>query len=249
MPKQRLDILLVERGLAETRQRAQALIMAAQVLVDGQPQTKSGMKIDTSADIALAGPPIRYVGRGGLKLEAALREFGVDPSGHLALDVGSSTGGFTDCLLQQGARRVVAVDVGRHQMHERLRDDPRVELHEQTNARALPPDFLPEPAAVITIDLSFISLEKVLDALRPLLAPDGVLIALVKPQFEAGPRDVPKGGVIRDASIHDRVLEKVRDDFARHGYSIDRVIPSPIHGADGNREFLALARLQTPRNG
>jgi len=241
LKKERLDTLVVSRGLAETRQKAQALIMAGQVLVDGRPVAKSGTRIDAEADIVLAGRPHPYVGRGGLKLEAALQEFSIDPAGKLALDIGSSTGGFTDCLLQHGARRVVAVDVGRNQLHERLRGDPRVELHEQTNARHLPPDFLPEPADVVTIDLSFISLEKILDVLRPLLAPDGVVIALIKPQFEAGPKDVPRGGVIRDPDVHERVLASVRADFERHGFRIERITPSPVLGADGNREFLALA--------
>ncbi len=241
--KERLDVLVVERGLAESRQRAQALILAGQVLVNGQPATKAGARIERLAELTLAEPDIPYVGRGGLKLEAALDAFGIDAVGKFALDVGSSTGGFTDCLLQRGARKVVAVDVGRHQMHEKLRGDPRVELHEKTNARNLPSDFLPEPADLITVDLSFISLEKVLGALRPLLAPGGSMIALVKPQFEAGPRDVPNGGVIRDPTVHERVLEKVEADFRHHGFQVRQTIRSPVRGADGNQEFLLWASL------
>jgi 23S rRNA (cytidine1920-2'-O)/16S rRNA (cytidine1409-2'-O)-methyltransferase len=241
--KERLDVLVLERGLAESRQRAQALILAGQVLVNGQPATKAGIRIERSAELTLAEPDIPYVSRGGLKLEAALDAFGIDPAGKLALDVGSSTGGFTDCLLQRGARKVVAVDVGRHQMHEKLRGDPRVELHEKTNARNLPPDFLPEPADLISVDLSFISIEKVLGALRPLLASGGSVIALVKPQFEAGPKEVPKGGVIRDPAVHQRVLEKVAADFERNGFQVRQTIPSPVRGGDGNREFLLWASL------
>lgn len=242
--KMRLDLLVVERGLAESREKAQALILAARILVNGAPAPKAGMAVDVTSEITLAGPPMRYVSRGGLKLEAALEAFGVNPAGVTALDIGASTGGFTDCLLQHGAARVVAVDVGRAQLHERLRADPRVELHERINARALPTDFLPVPAGLIVIDVSFISLEKILPALRPLLEPrEGRLIALIKPQFEAGRREVPRGGVIRDPAVHERVLEKVRGDFSRCGFELLRVIACPITGADGNQEFLGLARL------
>lgn len=240
--KSRLDVLLVERGLAESRERAQALILAGRVRVEGMASVKAGHRIARDAVIHVEEPALRYVGRGGLKLEAALREFGIDPTDAVALDIGSSTGGFTDCLLQHGARRVIAVDVGRGQLHERLRADHRVELHEGVNARYLPPDFLPAPTDLIVMDLSFISLGKVLPCLYPLLADSGRLIALIKPQFEAGPTEVPRGGVIRDPEVHRRVLEKTAADFTRAGFERLRVIPSPITGTDGNREFLALAR-------
>jgi len=242
-PKERLDVLVAARGLAESRAKAQALILAGRILVNGRAETKAGTRFPADAAIARAGDPIPVLSRGGLKLDAALREFGVDAAGKTALDVGSSTGGFTDCLLQRGAARVVAVDVGRGQLHERLRADPRVELHERTNARHLAPDFLKRPADLIVMDLSFISLGKVLGALRPLLAPEGCLIALIKPQFEAGPRDVPRGGVVRDPEVHRAVLEKVARDFEAAGFRLERTMESPIHGADGNREFLGLARL------
>lgn len=237
--KKRLDILVVERGLAPTTQKAQAHILAGEVLVDGKVRTKAGESYPENAlvDLRLLAP--KYVSRGGHKLEAALQAFRIDPTGKVALDIGASTGGFTDCLLQHGAARVIAVDVGHSLLHERLRGDPRVEIRDRTNARTLAPDFLAAPADLIVIDVSFIALGRVLGPLRPLLAPGGALLALIKPQFEAPPAEVPRGGVIRDAAVHERVLAKVRDDVCACGFRMLGLIPSPITGADGNQEFLA----------
>jgi len=235
MAKQRLDVLLVERGLAESRAQAQRLIRAGEVRVTGQISDKPGTQIETSAEIAVQARP-RFVGRGGEKLEAALERFGLDVAGAAAADVGASTGGFTDCLLQRGARRVYAIDVGYGQLAWRLRNDPRVAVMERTNARYL--GELPEPLDLVAADVSFISLRLILPAAVDWLRPDGHVVALIKPQFEAGRREVGKGGVVRDPAVHRRVLARVLDAAAELGLGLRGLIPSPLRGPAGNVEFL-----------
>jgi len=250
--KTRLDALLVARGLAATRERARAVILAGQVRVEGPAAPlgarrqaaplKAGTMVPDDAVVSLATPDHPYVGRGGLKLAHALDTFGLDPRGWTALDVGASTGGFTDVLLQRGAARVVALDVGHGQLAWSLRTDPRVVVLEKINARTLRRDQLgpdaPDRFALITIDVSFISLRLVLPALVPLLDRTGHVIALVKPQFEAGRGDVGAGGIVRDPAIHDRVVEEVTIEAQRLGLARVGLTPSPIEGADGNKEFL-----------
>jgi 23S rRNA (cytidine1920-2'-O)/16S rRNA (cytidine1409-2'-O)-methyltransferase len=243
MPKSRLDLLLVARGLAPTRERARALVLAGDVRVAGHPVTKAGTAVPNDADIELRQPDHPWVGRGGLKLDHALRVFGIDAGGAIALDIGASTGGFTDVLLARGAARVVAVDVGTAQLDWRLRTDPRVVCMEKVNARYLTAEQLPADARrfdIITIDVSFISLTHLLPVLPPLLEPEGRAVVLVKPQFEAGRGDVGAGGIIRDPAIHARVIETVAAAAVRVGLKRCAVEPSPITGAEGNREFLML---------
>ncbi len=235
--RQRLDLLMVERGLAESRQKAQALIMAGQVLVEEVLCTKAGQQVQTQARIRVLHQ-LPYVSRGGLKLEAALEHFGVQVEGLLVLDVGASTGGFTDCLLQRGARRVLAVDVGRGQLHPRLRQDPRVRVLERCNIRYLTPQELDELPDLATIDVSFISLRLVLPAMAGLLkAPEGGILALVKPQFEVGKREVGPGGVVRDSQLHKRVLEEIAAQGRLLGFQASNPFPSPLLGPKGNQEF------------
>lgn len=243
--KVRLDVLLVMRGLAESREWAQRLIRAGEVRVNGQVVDQPAQRVAADAQLEVEQPP-KYVSRGGWKLEAALAHFGVDPSGWVCADVGSSTGGFTDCLLQHGAARVYAIDVGAHQLHWRLRNDPRVVLMERTNARYL--DTLPEPIDLATVDVSFISLKLILpQVFKWLRDPGGRVIALIKPQFEAGREHVGKGGIVRDPAVHRAVIEDLRAFVAQRGWCMRDVIPSPILGADGNQEFLALiARADSP---
>src|ERR1051325_8448303 len=239
----RLDKLLVERGLAESRTKAQALVMAGVVLVDDQRANTPSDTVAGGAQIRLKGgddPTSHYVGRGGLKLESALREFEIDVTGFQCLDVGASTGGFTDCLLQHGAGRVVAVDVGHNQLDWRLRTDPRVEVRERVNARYLQPDDFAVKFDLAVMDVSFISATKIMPAIVPLLKPSGRLITLIKPQFEVGRGEVGKGGIVRNAEKHARVVEEVNRAAEQLGLHAKRVIESPIHGADGNVEFLAL---------
>jgi 23S rRNA (cytidine1920-2'-O)/16S rRNA (cytidine1409-2'-O)-methyltransferase len=238
MPRHRLDVLLVTRGLVPSRERARALILAGQVQVNGQPATKAGVSVAGDADIALSVPDHPYVGRGGLKLAHALDAFGIDVTGALALDVGASTGGFTDVLLQRGARQVVALDVGHGQLDWRLRTDPRVVVREHVNARYLAPEDLPGPFDVVTIDVSFISLRQIFPIVPPRLSPDGHLVALVKPQFEAGRDDVERGGLVTDPAVHARVLDQVRAAARAVGLTPMADTPSPITGATGNQEFL-----------
>jgi 23S rRNA (cytidine1920-2'-O)/16S rRNA (cytidine1409-2'-O)-methyltransferase len=243
MPKSRLDLLLVARGLAPSRERARALILAAHVRVDGTVVTKAGATVDEAADIGLRQPDHPWVGRGGVKLAHALTVFGLDVTGRSALDIGASTGGFTDVLLARGAAHVVAIDVGRNQLDWRLRTDPRVLCLEGINARALTPDRLPEDRRqfdVITIDVSFISLRHILPNIPALLAPGGHAIALVKPQFEAGRGDVGAGGVVRDPEIHARTVRAIAAEAHRVGLTDLAVEASPVTGAHGNREFLML---------
>jgi 23S rRNA (cytidine1920-2'-O)/16S rRNA (cytidine1409-2'-O)-methyltransferase len=234
--KQRADQLLVERGLAESREKAQALLIAGEVLVNGQRVDKPGRSIPTDAKVEVTGR-LPYVSRGGLKLEAALKAFAVEPEGEVCIDIGASTGGFTDCLLQKGARRVYAIDTGAGQIHWKLRQDPRVILREHSNARHLTPEDIGEPAGLLVCDVSFISLTLLLPRFPALLRPDGVMILLVKPQFEAGKGMVGKGGIVRDAKVRHDACEKVRQAAERLGYRT-AVIPSPVLGAEGNQEFL-----------
>ena len=238
--KKRLDLLLVDRGLAKTRARAQRLIRAGLVQVEGQLADKPGTQVVTSAEIMLkARPP--FVSRGGEKLEAALVRFGLDTEGMVAADVGASTGGFTDCLLQRGAFRVYAIDVGYGQFDWRLRNDSRVVVMERTNARYL--ESLPELVDLVTADVSFISLRLILPAAVHWLRSSGQVVALIKPQFEAGRRHVGKGGVVRDPSVHRRVLERVLNVAAELDLGLRGLMPSPLRGPAGNVEFLGWWRL------
>lgn len=239
MKKQRIDQLLVERGLAPSREKAQALLMAGEVYVGDLRIDKPGTKVAEEAEVHLRGRGLPFASRGGLKLEKALDAFGVDPAGMVVVDLGASTGGFTDCLLQRGAQRVHAVDVGRGQLSTKLQQDPRVVVRDRTNARYLTPQDLGEPADLVTMDLSFISLELVLPAARDLLRPDGMVLALVKPQFEAGPAKVGKGGVVRDPAVHREVLLRVLRKAHELGLEPFALSFSPVRGPAGNIEFLA----------
>ena len=237
MPRVRLDHLVVEKGLAPSRERARALILAAQVRVDGRVVSKAGTQVASEADVALTGPDHPYVGRGGLKLAHALDTFDIEVAGREALDIGASTGGFTDVLLQRGAARVVALDVGHGQLDWRLRNDPRVVIVERFNARRLTPADLPGPVDIVCVDVSFISLRQILPVVPRLLRQGGDVIALVKPQFEAGRAEVGKG-VIHDAAIHARVVEEIRLAASAVGLTRAASTPSPITGQKGNVEFL-----------
>lgn len=242
----RLDRLLVERGLVESREKAQALIMAGEVLVGGQKGGKPGQMVAEDAALAvLARPP--YVSRGGLKLAAALRHFAIEVADRVCLDIGSSTGGFTDALLQAGAARVHAVDVGSGQLAWSLRTDPRVVVHEGINARELAAGDIGEPADLLTCDVSFISVTLILPAAVPLLRPAGQMVILVKPQFEVGKGQVGKGGIVRDAELHQAACRRVSEAVRQFGFATE-IIDSPILGAEGNREFLlyASSRELTP---
>ena len=241
MARIRLDQLMTDRGLARSRAEAQAMIHAGDVELDGTRRLKPGQLVAADASVELVEKP-RWASRAGHKLEAALDAFGIDPAGMAVLDAGASTGGFTDVLLARGARIVYAVDVGRAQLIQRLRDDPRVVSMERTNLREL--RELPEPVDLATLDLSFISLRLVLAAVHDLLADAGRVVALVKPQFEAGRDDVPRGGVVRDPEIWRRVLSDVRSYAKDAGFSTHGEIRSPIPGGDGNVEFLVNLRLE-----
>jgi 23S rRNA (cytidine1920-2'-O)/16S rRNA (cytidine1409-2'-O)-methyltransferase len=236
--RQRLDLLLVDRGLAPSRERARALILAGQVTVNGQPAVKAGMGVPADAEVALVAKDHPYVSRGGLKLAHALETFGLDVTGAVALDIGASTGGFTDVLLQRGARQVTALDVGHGQLDWGLRNDPRVVVHEHVNARHLQPGEVPGPFDIVAIDVSFISLRHILPVVPPRLAPGGHVVALVKPQFEAGRGDVQRGGLVTDPAVHARVLDEVRAAARAVGLTPMADTPSPITGATGNQEFL-----------
>jgi 23S rRNA (cytidine1920-2'-O)/16S rRNA (cytidine1409-2'-O)-methyltransferase len=238
--KQRLDRLLVGRGLAESREKAQALIMAGDVLVNGQKALKPGHTIDTESQIAVTGKA-PYVSRGGIKLAAALDQFGIELAGRVCLDVGSSTGGFTDCLLQRGASRVHAVDVGAGQLDWKLRNDARVVVHEGINARNLRFKDIGELVDLATFDVSFISVTLILQAVAPILRPEGSMVILVKPQFEVGKGQVGKGGIVRSPELHREACARVEDAVKRLGFETS-IMGSPITGAEGNQEFLLYAR-------
>lgn len=244
MAKTRVDQLMLARGLAESRTRAQALIMAGAVFSGERKIGKAGDQIADDAPLEVRGKDHPWVSRGGIKLDHGLVHFGFDVAGTIALDVGSSTGGFTDVLLSRGAARVHAVDVGTNQLAWKLRQDPRVIVHEQTNARHLAPGIVPDPIDVIVCDASFISLAKVLEAALDLARPGAMLVALVKPQFEAGRSEVGKGGVVRDPAVHQRVCDEAACWIASRGWTVEGVTTSPITGPEGNVEFLLGARKE-----
>ena len=238
MAKQRLDIVLVEKGLAASREKAKALIMAGKVLVDEKKIEKAGTEINPDLPIRLLGEDIPYVSRGGLKLEKALQEFPVDLTGKVVADLGASTGGFVDCALQNGAAKVFAVDVGYNQLDWKLRTDPRVINMEKTNARYLEQDSLGEMVDVVTTDVAFISLDKILPPAMTFLKEDGHVLALIKPQFEAGKEKVGKKGVVKDPAVHIEVIEKILALCAEIGLNVRGLTNSPIKGPEGNIEYL-----------
>lgn len=242
MAKQRLDVLVTSRGLCDSREQAQRLILAGEVMVRSQVITKPGTKVDDSLPITVKNKP-KYVSRGGLKLEGALKAFPVKAEGKICLDIGSSTGGFTDCLLQNGALRVHAVDVGTNQLVWKLRNDPRVIVKEQFNARYMTPDDLGEKVQLIVSDVSFISLTKILPAAYDCLEEGGDMLVLIKPQFELQPDDIGPGGIVRDPALHQRAIDKIHD-FVTAELHRDwmGVADSPITGMEGNKEFLAWLR-------
>jgi 23S rRNA (cytidine1920-2'-O)/16S rRNA (cytidine1409-2'-O)-methyltransferase len=243
--KVRLDRLLVDRGLAPTREKSQALILAGQVLVNEQKIDKPGASVLADAAVRIIGEGLRYVSRAGYKLEAALDHFQPPVESCVVLDVGSSTGGFTDCVLQRGALRVHAIDSGTNQMDWKLRSDARVLLREQTNARFLKPDDIGEAVDLLTIDVSFISVTLLLPVVVPLLKPGGDAVILVKPQFEAGRGQVGKGGIVRDEAVRQACIERVRACAQACGLEVTGVIPSPILGSEGNQEYLMHGRKST----
>jgi len=242
--KLRLDRLLVERGLVASRERGQALILAGQVLINGQKVEKAGSLVPGDADIRILGGQMPYVSRGGLKLEKALREFTIEVNGRIAVDVGASTGGFTDCLLQHGAKKVYAVDVGYGQMAWKIRQDPRVVVIERTNIRDIDPVLIPEKADIVVIDTSFISLEKVIPSVLQFLNRGAGIIALIKPQFEVGKKQVGKGGIVRDETAREATKDRIVAFVEEQGFVVKGVIQSPITGQDGNVEYLMHAILR-----
>ena len=239
--KKRLDLLVVETGLADSREKAQAMILAGEVRVNGSRSDKAGMQVAADARIEVSGTSAKYASRGGLKLEGALEDFAVDVSGKTCLDIGASTGGFTDCLLSNGARCVYAVDVTTEQMVWRLQQDPRVKQIKE-NARNLRPEQIPEPADLVTVDVSFISVAKVLPAVVAAAGPRAEYLILVKPQFELDRGDVGRGGIVRDAALHARAVERVRTAAEAAGLRVEGVRPSRVTGAEGNQEFFLHAR-------
>jgi 23S rRNA (cytidine1920-2'-O)/16S rRNA (cytidine1409-2'-O)-methyltransferase len=244
--KTRVDVALVERGLAESREKAQALLMAGRVRVDGVPAQKPSDLVEPEARLeVLPGP--QHVGRGALKLEGALDAFAIDPAGRVTVDVGASTGGFTEVLLARGAQRVYAVDVGRGQLHESIRADPRVVVREKVNARHIGERDVPEPCSLATVDVSFISVSKVLPALRSVLTPEADVVALVKPQFEVGRFQVGRGGVVTDPALHRQALRDVAWSAQNEaGFAVVAACPSPVTGAEGNREFFLHLKAGAP---
>ena len=244
MKRERIDKLLVAAGLADSRTKAQALVMAGVVLADEQRVEKSSQEFSPEVALRIKGETAetKYAGRGGLKLEKALEEFGVDAAGLTCLDIGASTGGFTDCLLQRGAKKVIAVDAGTNQLVWKLRNDERVEVRENVNARYLKPEDLAEKADLIVMDVSFISVTKIFPVLSDLLKENGKMIVLIKPQFEVGRGEVGKGGIVREDEKHQRVVKEVNTAAAEFGFEVLGLIESPILGADGNKEFLGFYR-------
>ena len=241
MARERLDVLLVQRGLCPSREKAQRVIMAGGVFSGGTRMDKASQALAEDAPLEVREAD-RYVGRGGHKLEGALRHFGLDPSGWTCLDVGASTGGFTDCLLQHGAGKVYAIDVGHGQLDWKIRQDPRVVVREHCNARHLQPGDLPEKVTLAVADVSFISLTLVLPPMAALLTDGGMMVVLIKPQFELSRAEVSRGGVVRDEALWQKAVEKIRDFAAGAGWTWGGVVDSPITGADGNREFLCLLK-------
>lgn len=246
MSKMRLDQALVQQGFAPTRQKAQAIIMSGQVFVDGRRADKSGFPLPEGAVIQVHGNPLPYVSRGGLKLEKAMQTWPIRLQGAVAMDCGASTGGFTDCMLQNGAAKVYAVDVGYGQLDWKLRQDPRVVCMERTNARYLTREQIPDPLDFVSVDVSFISLGLILPALRPLLRPEGEIVCLVKPQFEAGREKVGKKGVVRDPAVHLEVLEQFLVHAGQNDLAVLGLTYSPIRGPEGNIEYLGWLRAGGP---
>ena len=244
--KKRLDVLLVEQGYADSRSKAQAIIMSGLVYVDGQKADKPGMSFDETLPLEVRGATCPYVSRGGLKLEKALRDFGVDPTGYVCSDSGASTGGFTDCLLQQGASKVFAIDVGYGQLDWKIRSDPRVVVMERTNVRYVTPEQLGEPLDLSVIDVSFISLKIVLPVVKTFLKPSGQVLCLIKPQFEAGKDKVGKKGVVREPAVHKEVLDMFVALADELEFNILGLTFSPVKGPEGNIEFLAHLSLDKP---
>lgn len=242
--KTRLDVLMVQRGLAESREKAKAVIMSGNVFVDGQREDKAGASFGEKAVIEVKGNPLKYVSRGGLKLEKAVECFEVSLTDRICMDVGSSTGGFTDCMLQNGARKVYAVDVGTNQLAWKLRQDERVTVMERTNIRYVTKEQIPEPVEFASIDVAFISLTKVLQPVKDLLVPAGEIVALIKPQFEAGREQVGKKGVVRDRNVHLEVIERVLAYAESIGFAVRNLEYSPIKGPEGNIEYLAHLKNQ-----
>ena len=237
-PRIRIDRLLIERGLAESRQKAQSFVMAGQVLADEQKITKPGQQVAPEAEVRILGPAPQYVSRAGVKLEAALEKFQLDIRDKVCLDIGASTGGFSDCLLQHGAAKVYAVDVGTAQLHWKIRKDKRVIVRERVNARYLNSAVVPEPVQFACCDVSFISVTLIFPAIRPLLAAEAELVVLAKPQFEVGRGQVGKGGIVDDPKLHEQVTKKVRQALRQIGFRHVAEMESPIRGAEGNKEFL-----------
>ncbi len=248
MQKKRLDQMMVEKGLTQSRERARALIMSGKVLLNDRPADKPAAGVSDADVILLRGEDIPYVSRGGLKLEAALKSFHIKTEGCVCLDAGASTGGFTDCLLQHGASRVFAVDVGYGQLAWKLRQDPRVVVFERTNIRYMSPEDLPEPVDIVTIDVSFISLRIVVPAVLNLMKKHGEILALIKPQFEVGKGKVGKGGVVKDADLHEEVIHSLSAFFTETGLSCEAVMPSPILGPKGNKEFVIFMKSDGNRS-
>ena len=242
--KERLDVLLVSQGLAASREKAKAIIMSGNVLVNGQREDKAGTMIDVKAEITVKGGQLKYVSRGGLKLEKAMKTFPIRLQGAVCGDIGASTGGFTDCMLQKGARKVYAVDVGYGQLDWKLRNDPRVTLYERTNARLLTPDMLPLHPTVTVMDVSFISIRLILPVAAQLMGEEGVFYTLIKPQFEAGREKVGKKGVVRDPAVHAQVLRDFTALAASLNLTIRNLTFSPVKGPEGNIEFLAHLSMQ-----
>jgi 23S rRNA (cytidine1920-2'-O)/16S rRNA (cytidine1409-2'-O)-methyltransferase len=247
MKKERLDVLVLDRGLAGTPAKAQAMILAGQVIVDDRRIDKPGTRVSTASEIRLKGEAIPYVSRGGLKLKAAIDQFKIDVTGMICADIGASTGGFSDCLLQEGARRVHAIDVGRGQLHEKLRRDPRIVSRERVNARLLTEADLPELVDVVVIDVSFISLKLVVPAIVPRMRPRAMLIPLIKPQFEIEPERLDRGGVLRDLEARARAIAEVTQFIRALGFDIVGSMDCPVHGPAGNVEALLVGRLNPPR--
>lgn len=245
--KERLDVLLVQQGLAASREKAKAVIMAGSVFVNGQREDKAGTMVDDKAEITVKGAQLKYVSRGGLKLEKAMSHFDMTPEGKVCMDVGASTGGFTDCMLQNGGVKVYAVDVGHGQLDWKLRNDPRVVCMEKTNIRYVVPEDIQEAPAFVSIDVSFISLTKVLLPVRNLMTSDGEIVCLIKPQFEAGREKVGKKGVVRDPQVHEEVIYKVTQYASEIGFVCRDLEFSPIKGPEGNIEYLLhLQKTEAP---
>ncbi len=244
-PKKRIDLTLLDKKLAPTRQRAQALILAGKVLVNQEPMTKPGTRISESDVVSIKGTDMPYVSRGGIKLAEALTQFQVDAAGRHCMDIGASTGGFTDCLLQNGAAHVLAVDVGYGQVAWKLQQNPRVTILERTNIRYLTVEKVPFPVDLAVIDVSFISLKIVVPTIRKFLKAGAIVIALIKPQFEVGRDHVGKGGVVKNAALHEEVIQSLTQFFETNGFRVHGVVPSPITGPKGNKEFLCHMKIKS----